>query len=137
MLRKTLTALLTATLLAGGIAALPAAPAHAGGSVSVTIVPKGDEARIIEQGLQLYALSRDVRNRAKVKQRGADNAAAIGQSGSGNWAGIFQRGKGHTATIDQTGNNNAFAIFQFGKNTSSAVTQQGNGGAGLIFQGGW
>lgn len=113
-----------------------ATPADAG-SVSLTITPKGDSATAISQGLRIYSWAKGIESRARVSQRGTGNAAAIGQSGSSNWAGIFQRGSGHTGTISQTGDNNAYGIFQFGRNTSSNVTQTGSGKVGFTFLGGW
>ena len=121
-----------------GIAAIEQpTPAIAGGSVSFAITPRGDGARAIRDGLRVYSWARDMRNRARVDQRGSGNGAGISQSGSGNWAGIFQRGRNHSATVTQNGNNNAYGIFQFGRNTSSAATQTGNGNVGFVLQGGW
>ncbi|MEW5962627.1 MAG: curlin [Pseudomonadota bacterium] len=113
-----------------------ATPADAG-SVSLTITPKGESATAIRQGLQIYSWAKSIESRARISQKGTGNAAAIGQSGSGNWAGIFQRGSGHTGTISQSGDNNAYGLFQFGRNTTSNVTQSGNGKVGFTFLGGW
>jgi len=111
-------------------------PAQAG-SVSVMITPKGDSAKAVSKGLQIYSLFQGFKSRAEVDQRGQNNSAGIAQTGSGNVAGIFQRGNGHTGTITQNGSNNAFGIFQFGRKTSSSVSQTGSGNVGFLFQGGW
>ena len=125
-------------LMMGFTAVAAPAPALAGGRVSFTVTPQGDDARLISEGLRVYSWARDQRrNRAKVDQRGTGNGAAIGQSGSGNSAGIYQRGSGHSASISQTGNNNAFGIFQFGRNTRAEAVQSGNGQSGFVFIGGW
>lgn len=116
---------------------LAAAPVQAGGSFTYTFIPHGKAAEIVRDGLQLYALGHELRNKAKVDQRGSDNSAGISQDGSGNTAGIFQRGHGHSATISQNGDNNTLGIFQFGRGTSTSATQTGNGKVGLVFQGGW
>lgn len=127
----------TAHVLAAGLLVLGmAAPADAGG-IAVTVTPTGDSAKVIRQGLKIYSWTRHLDSRARVDQRGSGNAAAIGQSGSGNWAGVFQRGSGHTGTISQAGNSNAYGLFQFGRNTSAAASQTGNGKVGFTFLGGW
>ena len=113
------------------------APAHAGGSFTVEITPKGKGAQKLEKGLSIWSRIRERRqargNNANVDQRGSNNSAQVGQSGSGNNALVVQRGKGHSADVSQSGNNNALGVFQFGKNTSSSTTQTG-GQSGLIFQ---
>jgi hypothetical protein len=115
------------------------APAHAG-SFTIEITPKGKGAEKLEKGLSIWSRIRDRRqarrNHANVDQRGSNNSAQVGQSGSSNNALVVQRGKGHSADVSQSGNNNALGVFQFGKNTSSSTTQTG-GQSGLIFQGGW
>lgn len=127
-----------ATALLVALAAVGAAPAaHAGGTVGVTITPRGELAEVLSTGLSIYSLVQSRKSRAKVDQRGAGNAAGIAQSGSGNFAKVVQRGRGHTGTISQNGDNNAFTTFQFGRRTTSHVTQSGNGNVGLGFQFGW
>ena len=138
MIRSSLAAASLAALMAA--APMASLPAEArGGSVSLTLEPKGQDAEVIREGFQLYSFFKGFknRNRAKVDQRGAGNGAAIAQHGRGNAAEVFQRGKDHSATIEQTGNNNLFGIFQFGRHTKSTVTQTGNGRTGLVIQGGW
>jgi Curlin associated repeat len=112
-------------------------PAAAAGSVSVTIAPKGESASALRDGLFLYSWAQQLRNSARVDQKGSGNGAAVRQSGQWNWAAIFQRGRGHSATVAQNGNNNAFGVFQFGRNTSIDAAQTGNGQGGLVVQYGW
>lgn len=127
-----------AAVLLLAVPAVAAAPAaHAGGTVGVTITPRGELAHVLSTGLSIYSLVQSRKSRAKVDQRGTGNAAGIAQSGSGNFAKVVQRGKGHTGTISQNGDNNAFTTFQFGRRTTSNVTQSGNGNVGLGFQFGW
>lgn len=125
------------TLLIGITAIEMGTPAAAGGRVSFTVTPRGQNADVIRDGLHWYSFLRRARNQARVDQRGSGNGAAVSQSGNDNVAGIFQRGRGHSATIAQNGNNNAFGIFQFGRNTSTAARQNGDGNVGLVFEGGW
>lgn len=111
-------------------------PAHAGGSFTIAITPKGKKAEKLQKGLSVLSKIQQARNQAKVDQKGSNNAAYVDQSGNGNNALVVQRGKGHSASVSQSGNNNALGIIQFGKNTSSSTTQTG-GQSGLIIQGGW
>jgi hypothetical protein len=136
MIRTNLTAGLMAFTV--GFAALETSTlAAAAGSVSVTVIPKGESASAIREGLFLFSRAQQLRNYARVDQRGSSNGAAVSQSGNRNWAGIFQRGRGHSATVTQNGNNNAFGVFQFGRNTSLDAAQTGYGQAGLVLQYGW
>jgi hypothetical protein len=121
-----------------GAAAINApSPAAAAGSVSVSITPKGESANAVRDGLFLFSWTQQLRNYARVDQKGRGNAAGVSQSGQWNWAGIFQRGRGHSATVTQNGNNNAFGVFQFGRNTSLDAAQTGHGQTGLVMQYGW
>jgi hypothetical protein len=121
--------------VATGLAAVNS-PAAAGG-FSFSLEPKGKDAKALSTGLRLYSLAQNLRNRARVDQRGTGNGAGISQNGSGNYAGVFQRGHNNSATVAQNGDNNTLGVFQFGRNNSSAVTQNGNGRVGLVFQGNW
>ena len=134
MFRTTTLALALAATLAGLV---PAAPAQAGGSITFTLLPQGRDAQIIRDGLMIYSLFQDAKNRAKVDQKGRNNAAAIAQSGRGHYAQVFQRGQDHRATIDQSGYGNALAVFQFGKGANAHAVQNGAGQVGLVFQHGW
>ena len=136
MLRKQLATGCMAFLL--GVAAMElATPAIAGGSASLTITPKGESARVLQEGLHWYSVFKNSRNRARVDQSGAGNGAAISQHGSNNWARIFQRGRGQSASITQNGNDNAMGVFQFGRKTNTTARQTGNGNVGLVLQGAW
>lgn len=106
-------------------------------SVLITPTPKGDAAQVIGTGMQLYGITRELRNRAKTKQRGDGNGAAISQNGRGNNALIVQRGNGNTGTITQNGNCNSYGLFQFGRHNSGNVVQNGDSQVGLTFQGNW
>jgi hypothetical protein len=131
---------LAAGLLAFAIGATTidaATPAAAAGSVSVTLAPQGESANAVRDGLFLFSWAQQLRNYARVDQRGSGNAAAVSQSGNWNWARIFQRGRGHSASVTQNGNHNAFGVFQFGRNTSLDAAQTGHGQAGLVLQYGW
>jgi Curlin associated repeat len=135
-----MTRLALSTALAMLIAAAPLVPASAAsrhGSVSVTVVPKGESAEVIRSGYQIYSLFKGLKNRGRVDQRGTGNGAAIGQHGDNNAALVVQRGSGHSATVTQTGRNNLFGVFQFGRNTSTSASQAGNGQTGFVLQGGW
>jgi hypothetical protein len=132
------TNLMTAVLvLTTGCAVLAPPTPAAAGSVSVAITPKGEHATAIRGGLRVLSWGQEMRNRARIDQRGGGNGAGISQSGNGNWAGVFQRGRGHSATVAQNGDNNALGIFQFGRNTSTDAVQTGNGQVGVVLQAGW
>ncbi len=136
MIRKRTMAGVMALLI--GITAIEmGTPVAAGGRVSFTVTPRGQNADVIRDGLHWCSLFRRARNQARVDQRGSGNGAAVSQSGNDNVARVFQRGRGHSAAISQNGNNNAFGIFQFGRNTSTAARQNGNGNVDLVFEGGW
>lgn len=128
---------LHAALVAGAVATTAAAPAHAGGSLSVSIAPtNADEERAIRTGLAVYAISQGIRD-GSIRQNGFGNAAGLIQNGSGNLGIVHQEGDGHTGTISQNGDGNAYGLFQFGRNTEGHVAQNGNGNAGATFQFGW
>jgi Curlin associated repeat len=135
MIRKSYLSAVMLSMVA--FSSIAAAPAEARNGFRFVVTPKGEDARVVRDGLRLYSIARDLRNRAKVDQRGTGNGAAVSQSGSGNWSGIFQRGSGHSATVTQNGKNNAFGIFQFGRNQNTSAVQQGDGNVGLVFEGGW
>lgn len=114
----------------------PAIPAQAGG-FSFTLSPRGESADAIRTGLTLYGIARDLQNRAKTKQRGSRNSAAVSQSGQGNYGFVYQRGKKNTGTITQNGNYNTHGLFQFGRRNSGHVVQNGDGNVGITVQGNW
>jgi hypothetical protein len=114
----------------------PASPAAAGG-VSFTLVPRGESAEVVRQGLTIYGIARDLRNRGRIKQRGIGNDAAINQRGRGNTAFLLQRGKGNSGTITQNGNYNGLGLLQFGRKNRANAVQMGDGNLGITLQGRW
>lgn len=127
-----------AILLVACFAALTApVPASAGGGISLTLTPKGKEAKALRKSLKLYSAARGFANSARVDQLGTGNGAAVRQSGKGNVAGVFQLGSNHNATVSQNGNNNGIGVLQFGKNSSTNQVQNGNGKLRFVIQGNW
>lgn len=140
MARFITTAMLAAMI---GLGALQiSAPASAGG-ITLMVTPDGESADIIQQGLRIYSIVQEQKekkkrkNHARVDQKGRDNAAALSQKGIDNYGLILQRGRDHTATVAQEGEHNAFGLLQFGRNTNIDVVQAGRGQVGLMLQGGW
>ena len=136
MTRKlTLTAAAALAITFG--AALPAAPAYAGGSISISVAPNSpDEARAMRLGLGMYAIAKGFKN-GGISQNGFGNVAGLAQNGGGNFGVVHQKGDGHNGTLTQNGHNNSYGLFQFGKNTNGHVRQNGHGGTGATFQFGW
>jgi len=132
---------LGATILAAATLFAPLT-ASAGGDVTFVLEPKGKDARMVQQGLQIYSMvssfdDKKKKNHASVIQKGKNNAAAVGQKGKNNYGLVYQNGKNHTATVDQAGRNNALGVFQFGKGGDLDVGQYGRNKTGLVFQIGW
>ena len=127
------------TILAtAAVSAALAAPAAAGGSVSLRLNPQNaQQTRLVQTGLAIYALSQGIKGSASVRQKGRNNSGAVVQNGGGSLGIVHQEGRGHSGTLEQDGGGNAFGIFQFGKRTDAAVTQRGSGNAGAVFQWGW
>lgn len=122
-----------ATLLA---ASSFAAPAQAGGFLSVSLQPRNaDEERAMRAGLAIYSIVNGVKS-GSIKQIGSGNSAGLAQNGTGNLGVVHQNGSGHNGTLTQNGNGNAHGLFQFGKNTNGHVVQNG-GGTGATVQWGW
>lgn len=120
-----------------GTAAL-AAPAHAGGSIGITVTPtNADEAQAMRAGLAIYSIVNGFNGGSGINQIGTGNAGGLAQNGSGNLGVVHQQGTGHNGTLTQNGNGNAHGLFQFGRNTSGHVAQNGNGGTGATFVFGW
>jgi hypothetical protein len=95
-------------------------------TLSYTWTPRtAQEAEAIRLGLALYGLRQEIRSGGSIRQWGRDNAAALLQSGEGNWGVIRQRGDGHRATLDQQGGGNAHAVLQAGEGAEATVTQTG------------
>jgi len=118
-------------------ASLGAAPAFAGGSVSVNLNPTDPEkAQALQTGLRFYGLVKGIKD-GSITQNGFGNAAGLMQNGSGNLGVIHQNGDGHVGTIEQNGNGNACGLFQFGQNTEAHLQQNGDDGACATVQFGW
>lgn len=131
MIRKTLLAAALST------ATLAAAPAFAGGQVSIDIAPATQEQDdAMRLGLGMYGLFNGIKN-AGIKQKGSGNSAGVAQNGSGNLGIVHQEGNGHNGTVSQNGNCNAYGLFQFGKNTNANVEQNGDCQTGATVQFGW
>jgi len=129
---------LRVAVIAAAASAVLVGPAVAGGSISLSLNPQNEQqARLVQTGLAIYALTQGIEGSASVRQKGKRNNGAIRQSGGGNLGIVHQDGKGHRGSLDQAGNGNAFGLFQFGKRTDAAVNQRGNGNAGAVFQWGW
>jgi len=129
--------LIAAALVATIGSATFAAPASAGGSISINVTPKNaKEEQAMKAGLAIYGIVNAVKG-GSIKQLGNGNAAGLAQFGSGNFGVVHQEGDGHNGTLTQNGNGNAYGIFQFGKGTDAHVTQNGNGGTGATFAFGW
>ncbi len=116
---------------------LPATPAQADGSLSISIAPNSpDAANAMRLGLGFFALAHGAKS-GHIGQNGFGNSAGLAQSGSGNLGIVHQEGNGHNGTLTQTGDNNAHGLFQFGEGADGHVTQSGNGQTGITFQFGW
>ena len=125
-------ALVAATLGAAGFAG--AGTQAAAGTLSVSITPRGaQEARVLSTAVALYALHRDLRSGADIRQAGRNHAVALQQSGPGHRGIIRQRGEGHSATLTQQGAPNAQVIVQFGRGAEADVVQTG-GQSGILLQ---
>ena len=98
MTRTRLTALAAAAAIAAGTLA-PLAPAHAGGSVSISIAPgSADAEHAMRAGLGLFAIANGIKN-GSITQNGIGNAAGLIQNGSGNLGIVHQEGNGHEGTL--------------------------------------
>ncbi len=119
------------------LAALSAAPAHAGGSISFEITPSNaQEERDMRIGLGLVSLALALNGQANVAQNGSGNGAGIAQQGGDDFGLIVQDGNNNTGTLAQGAGSNAYGIFQFGEGNDAAVAQSG-GGTGILVQFGW
>ncbi len=129
--KSALTALVATTIAATSLVA----PAQAGGSFSLTILPAaGEDAQALRAGMQIFNLINALEaNGGVVRQNGMNNGAMLGQNGNGNFGTIWQQGNGHSANLQQNGNNNAYGIYQFGEDTDVDVSQFGNGQTGATF----
>ena len=126
------------SIIVAAVAACLAAPALAGGSVSLSInAANSRDAQALRAGLVLYGIVQDIQSNGHVTQRGLGNAAALAQSGGGHLGVIHQDGFGHDGSLTQVGRGNAFGLFQFGRDTSGHVVQTGRGQSGVTIQYGW
>jgi len=111
-----------------------ASPSFAGQSRTFVLTPKGKQAEVIRESLRVYGWAQQAKNTAGVDQRGRNNAAAVSQSGRGNYGAVVQRGSNNSATLAQNGKNNALAVFQIGRGHTLDASQNGNGNAGIVVQ---
>ncbi len=112
---------------------LPAAPVDAT-TLSLSLNARNaDEARALNTAITLYAIHRDIRSGADIRQVGRNHAARIHQSGGGNRGIIRQHGQGHQANLSQHGGNNGQVILQYGNGAHANVHQSG-GQAGILLQ---
>lgn len=118
--------------------AFQVAPASAGGSISISILPGNSrDARTLGAAMDIYSLIRSRKHRSGIRQVGRNNRAGLRQNGRGNYGRIYQKGRGHTGTLAQYGDNNSYGIYQFGRNTNANVVQRGRGQSGVSFLYGW
>jgi len=104
------------------------------GSLSVSLQARNaPEARFLNTAIALYALHRDIKSGADVRQIGRNNAAGIVQSGGRNRGIIHQEGRNHSARLSQSGGRNGQVILQFGDGAQADVSQYG-GEAGILLQ---
>ncbi len=137
MTRTSIKSAIAAIAIAAAIA-VPALPAYAGGSFSVTVMPASKDAEnAMKLGMLIYAIAQDAKKGGHIKQKGHNNSAGVAQNGNGNFGIVHQEGNNHNGTVTQNGNNNSHALFQFGENTDGHVAQNGNGETGATFQFGW
>ncbi|MFK8033194.1 MAG: curlin repeat-containing protein, partial [Hyphomicrobiales bacterium] len=102
-IKTTLAALTIATA-----AALTAAPAQAGGSISISLEPQNaKQEQAMRAGLLIFGIANGIKNGGHIGQNGNNNSAGLAQNGSGNLGIVHQDGDGHNGTVQQNGNNNA------------------------------
>ncbi len=92
-----------------------------------------DEARVLSTAITLYAIHRDIRSGADIRQVGRNHLVQLTQSGSGNQGIIRQRGRDHDASLTQRGGHNAQVILQYGQGARADIRQTG-GQAGILIQ---
>lgn len=102
--------------------------------LTVSVVPRtAKDATLLSTAIGLYALHRDLRTGADVRQVGKANAVRLHQSGPRQQAIIRQRGAGHSARLSQDGEPNAQVILQFGRGAEADIVQTG-GQSGILVQ---
>ena len=130
--RGTRALLVAATLGAAGLTGT--GTQAAAGTLSLSITPRGtQEAQVLSTAIALYALHRDLRSGADIRQTGRNHAVALQQSGPGHRGIIRQRGDGHSAMLTQQGAPNSQVILQFGRGARADVAQTG-GQSGILLQ---
>ncbi|MCC5962511.1 MAG: hypothetical protein JJU09_05230 [Rhodobacteraceae bacterium] len=103
-------------------------------SLSLKLRPgSSQEARALDAAVTLYALHRDLRSGADIRQTGRNNTAVLRQSGGRNRGIIRQRGDNHTASLSQIGGNNTQVIVQYGNGAHADIGQRG-GQSGILLQ---
>ncbi|MEN0000913.1 MAG: curlin repeat-containing protein [Pseudomonadota bacterium] len=118
---RTFKTLIAASMTASVALLAPAAPAFAGGQVAISIVPQKQEHKdAMKLGLGILGAVKGT-----VSQNGNNNAAGLGQNGSGNNGVILQDGDNHTGTLVQNGDNNDHGLIQLGEGTTGHVAQNG------------
>lgn len=120
-------------LVAGLVGGLLALPVQAGGVQLSLSARNSQEALALQTAVALYALHRDIRTGADLRQIGQNNAALLEQGGAGNRAIIRQRGANHSAALRQTGGSNSQILLQFGRGAVADIVQTG-GEAGILIQ---
>lgn len=119
--------------LAACVASLPLAGAQAE-TLSLSLNARNaQEARVLNAAIALYAIHRDIRSGADIRQIGRNHAAGVYQSGGNNRAIVHQRGRNHRATLSQTGGGNGQIIVQVGNGAHADIVQRG-GEAGVLVQ---
>lgn len=104
------------------------------GSLSLSLNARNaQEARALNTAITLYALHRDIKSGADIRQVGRNNAAGLSQSGRNHRAIIHQRGRDHSANLIQNGGQNGKVILQFGNGAHADINQTG-GQAGILLQ---
>ncbi len=123
---------LAATVL--GLALLaPTGPVLAS-SLSLHLQPRtAQEARVLGAAITLYAIRRDLRSGADIRQTGQNHQVQMRQSGGQNRGIIRQRGANHSANLSQTGGHNSQVILQYGNGAHADIRQTG-GQSGILLQ---
>lgn len=119
--------------LAIGVLCANTGAASADGFTVSLVARSAKDANLLSSAVRLYALHRDLRAGADLRQTGKGHSALLHQSGQGQQAIIRQRGAGHSASVSQRGDPNAQVILQFGRGARADIVQSG-GESGLLVQ---
>lgn len=112
---------------------LPAAGLQAAGLSLAINARTAQEAQALHAAITLYAIHRDMRAGADIRQVGRNHLVRVSQSSGGNRGIIRQHGQGHQADLSQQGGHNAQVIVQYGRDARAQVHQTG-GQAGILIQ---